>query len=288
MASKYPPKGYKGREYPLPHNFNEVFALNGENEAKNSTIVSLLRTSEVATGAEAIEVNPRNANFAEDNGPLIHMNSIVPRINLTIKAYMTKNAEATDSMRRILFNWMPIYISFLDTLEAMDSKTGTQIEDILELQHETTNKDTYPLYSGTDLGVTDNVSLSSVGASEAFGDYGLTTDAKHESVAFSKEDFYDTLQYKTNGAMLRKVTGPMRTGYVTRDRAYLHHSNNFTYPSVKRGNEYTFCGILIHLPQGSEADQVFLATDTTDIAHLNVSVSCRYDEWNADFDQTAL
>ncbi len=282
--NKFPPRGYRRSEHPLPHNFGNVTVLYGEDETKNSMIFTLLRTSEACLAPDTIEVNPEHASFGEDVGALIQKGSIVPRINLRIYANMTKDAIETDKMRTIKFNWMPIYISFLDSLEAEDSKTAVQIEDILELQHDTTNKDVYPLHSTVKLG--GNHPLSNKNAVEVLGDYGLTTTAVQESVAFDKQLFFDALQYYTNSGMLKRVTGKMRTVTIGRDRPYVYHSNNFTNPSVKRGNPYTFCGILYHVPQGDSADQVFGSSDTTNITHLRVSTQVRFDEWNPDFDQT--
>ncbi len=79
---EHPPKGYSQMQYPLPHNFSYGMALHAENELKNSVILTMFRTSENAVGVDAIEVNPRNALFAEDTGPLIHVGSIVPLLTL--------------------------------------------------------------------------------------------------------------------------------------------------------------------------------------------------------------
>ncbi len=249
--------------------------------------MSFFRASEAATGVEAIEVNPANPAFAEDAGPLIHMNSIVPKLMVKFSITMAKAAIVTDAMRAIKVNYMPLYFSFLDTLEAEDTKTAVQIEDILEMQHDTTNKDTYPLYSATDLN-SGILPFSTVVATEVFGDYGLTTNINAESVSFDDELFWDAQQYYSNRGMLRKVTGGWKTAIVTRDRPFNYFSNNFTYPTVKRGNPYTYCGMLFHLPLGGDSEQFFDAADTTDIPHVVIRGRVRFNEWNPDFDQTAF
>ncbi len=287
--NKFPPRGYKTMDYPLPHNFGYGISLGGDSATRNSTIFTILRASEIATGVEAIEVNPANSAFAEDQGPLIHMGSIIPRINFTLMAQMSKVAIETDKQRATRFNWMPIYIAFLDTLEAEDSKTSTQVEDTLELQHETTNKDTYPLFNGTKLtGDGGYQAFSTVPSTEVFGDYGLTTNGIMEGVDFVMEEFYDNLQFKTNHGMLQKTIGQMRTVVVKRDHPYIYHSNSFTYPSVKRGNPYTFCGVLVHVEQVGTPPQIGISSELTDIDHLNVKCVIRYDEWNTGFDQAVV
>jgi len=213
--------------------------------------------------------------------------SIVPRLNLSMIANMSKAGRETDKLKNLIFNWMPIYIAFLDDLEAEDSLTSTQIEDILELQHDVTNEDTYPLFSGTDLVVGDALDMSNVNDSnEAFGDYGLTTALTYESVAFDKLAFWANMRYKTNKGKLAKVCGQMRTVMIGHDTPYRYTSNNFTYPTVKRMNPYTFCGILIHLPYAGDGDQVFNANDVTSISHLSIQMQWNFSEWNQNFDQT--
>ncbi len=287
---KFPPKGYASTDYPLPHNTGFSISLNGEDETLNSTIIPLFRMTEACINPEGIEVNPTNANFAEENGVSIFRGSIVPRVMFHFDAWLTKGAVETDKIRHMKFKWMPIYTSFLNSLDASDEKTGTDIESQLELQHDTGNKDVYPLYVTSEklLGITSGLPLNTLGYSEALADWGLSTSNLIESVAFSEADFYDTMQYKTNAGMLKKVVGPMRTVTLTRDRPYRFFSNNFTAPQVKRGNPYTFCGILFHLPQGETQGQNFSSIATTNIPHINISGGIRFDEWNTVFDQAHI
>ncbi len=285
---KFPPKGYRAAEYPLPHNSGFSFSLCAENEAANSTIVPLIRNTEACLGAGDVEVNPRNANFVEDAGVSCFTGSIVPRLNLSYKISLSKGAIETDKLRQLVMYTMPIYTAFLDSLDASDEKSGDDIETILELEHDVTNKDTQPIYTGTKMLDTDPIGMSNVGYTEVFGDWGLTTNTSIEAVAFDTAKFYDAMQYYTNGAMLRKVVGPMKRLVISRDRPFLYHSANFTYPTVKRMNPYTFCGLLFHLPQVNTYDQFQFAGESTAIGHINVKGRIRYDEWNPVFDQAAI
>ncbi len=285
MGNKFPPKGYNALAHPLPHNFEYSTTLHAENTLKDATMFTLLRASQAVNAAESIEVNPTNASFGEETGALIQMNSIVPKISFNMKINLTKGAVETDKLRFIQFKWMPIYTAFLDSLEAYDIKTNQQIEDILELAHDPTNQDVWPLFSGTDL--TGVQPMSTKNATEVFGDIGLSTDTNLESVAFDEADFWDTLSYKSNAAKLRQHIGKIHNVTITRDRPYSYYSNNVTEGIVKRGNMFTFCGILLWVPQAGALGQVFQAGDTTDINHIYITASVRYDEWNPDFDQTA-
>ncbi len=281
----FPPKGYRAQEYPLPHAFDSIFQLSAEDASKDSTLLTLLRSSEVATGVEAIEVNPRNPNFAEDTGPLIHNGSLVPKMSFKLTAKMSKVAETTDGMRAVTFSWFPIYIAFLDSLTASDDKTGVEVEDILELQHETTNKDTYPLNTAGKLIGAEPVNLSNIVAAEAFGDYGLSASTQREAVAFDQNLFYQALSYYTNKGMLSKVIGKVTTFTLHRDNIYKYFSNNFTYPSVKRGNPYTFCGIMVYVHQVNKPELPIPAAEVTAISHVNFGFRVRFNEWNPLFDQ---
>ncbi len=283
MVFKTIPKGYFQTEFPLPHNLNYIFDFGIETTASNATYIPIILNDEALVNADAVNVNPEHGSFAEADHAYCHKNSIIPRINFTLRAAMTFGAIETDGMRSMPFSWMPVYTSFLNRLEAEDSKTAVQVEDILELEHETVGKSCYPLWATTNL---LNGGLVELHATPTTPLMGLTTDAVHENIVFDKELFFDSLQYYTNAPMLKKVTGSMKTVTITRDRPYIYHSYNFTNPMVKRINPYTFCGVLCYTPLASNVESLVKASETTNISHLRVSAHIRYDEWNPHFDQT--
>ncbi len=285
MSSR-PPRGYRAQEHALPHTYNLEFNLSMEGSTKDSTIIPLFRSTEACVGAEAIEANPRHASFGKDNGSACFPGSIIPKFKLDMRMWLTKVSKVTDLVRHLSLEWYPIYISFLDTLIAEDEKTGESIEDLLELQHDVTNKDTYPLYSAVNA-VASNLPLSTKGYAEAFGDLGLDTSSLIEYVAFNEATLRNARMYYTNKGMLKKVLGPRHIVHLTQERNYHYFSNNFTYPTVKRMNPYTFCGILFNVPQVGQGKQYSLASETTAIDHVAVSMDCAFDEWNPEFDQTS-
>jgi len=280
---KQVPKGYLRAEHPLPHNLKFDFQMGMETGVPNqATYLPLIMNDEALVNADAVNANPRHASFAEADHSYCHHDSIIPKMMVSFKAKMTKGAIVTDEVRHIVFNWMPVYTSFLNRLEAEDSKTAVQIEDILELTHETVGKSVVPTWSGSNI-TGDNIELHATPTTALMG---LTTNAIPESVIFDKDQFYDALQFMTNAPMLRKVIGRMHTVHLTRDRIYSFYSSNFTNPMVKRINDYTFCGILVQIPQAGTPDQMILAADTTAIDHVAFAAQVRYDEWNSEFDQT--
>ncbi len=279
MFKQFPPRGYLGEEFPLHHDIEFNFQLNAEDETKNSTIIPILLQDEgIGTQPKSVQVNPKNDTFEVNTGFQCYPDSIIPKIALSYRCALTKGAIETDLIRSLSLNIMPIHTAFLSRLDAEDTKTTTDCENLLELTHETTDKQCYPLYS--------TVKLSN--GFTAPTDYpGLTTTQVIESVAFDKETFFDAMQYYTNANMLKTMVGGMRTVLLKRDYPYSHYSNNYNYPIVKFMNHYAFCGILFHLPQVGQIDQYGLAADTTNIPHINISGKIRFPEWNKALDQDA-
>ncbi len=273
---KQAPRGYFGREFPRPHNHDMDFAMCAENTTKDSTIVDLFRSDEGLTNPSAVYVNPKHSSFGETSFSSCYPESIIDNMKLTMDISLTKVAKETDKLDALVVNYMPLYFAFEDSLTASDVLNGTEVEDTLLMTHETTDHQATPLYSGTDMPLADTVEGPMP---------GLTTDQTLESVAFNKDNFYDALQYETHAGMIKKVTGPMRRIVVTPDRPYHRYTNNRIYPSVKRMNPYTFCGILFHCPQSSQVDQLSHESETTDINHILVKLQCRFDEWNSRFNQ---
>lgn len=287
-----PPRGYDLQQFGLRHRFEHQFSLSVEDETKNSTFIPIIRGSEACNVVETINVNPSNATFAEETGITCNIGSIIPRISLSMTAKLSKLAIKTDEIKALKFNWMPVYSGFLESLTPIDSlNTSISVEDILELTHTVGDKNVDPIFSTVKLPNGSAMPLSTVNdADEALADWGLTTTAVLESVAFDKELFFQAAQYFSIKGMLRKITGRMRTEVVKQDHFWSYHSSNYTHPNVKRVNPYTICGILVHLPQAGEADQIALAADTTALAlgHIDFTAIVRYTEWHPSFEQEAI
>ncbi len=288
---KRPPRGYRQEEYPMVHQFEYHFGLSLENTAKAGTICPILAATESGLAPEDMIVNPSHTLFSEDTGTEIFMGSIVPRISVNIHAFLT-NTHQNLYENQIILKWYPLYTAFLESLDAEDIKTASQVEDILELAHGTGSKAVKPQYNGTDLYETaasgrGSFPLTTKMRTQAFADVGLTTDAKLEGVNLDTGLLYDALSYYSNGGMVSKVKGKTNTVRLEKNRgSYNYYSNNFTNPMVKRGNSYTFCGIQFYLPQADDASQSALSSEMTDINHVQIAMRVRYDEWHSSFDQT--
>jgi len=295
---KTPPKNYRMAEFPLHHDFSGGFFLAGENAALDSTIVSLARSrDDVSINADAVEVNPKHNLFAEETGSTCQAESIVPRMSFGFNARIPTSARlnqwvgggGVEALEELIFNWMPIYTAFKEPLEAVNEEDALAVEAVLELNVANGNS-VRPLYTGTDLigATTGDIPVSTINDVEVFGDLGLSVDFKQEAVDFDPDIFFDAMKYGSTGSIIKKITGKWNTVRLRGGHAYHFHSENYMFPSVKRMNPFTFCGILFHLPQAADPRQLFDTGDTTaTIAQLRIDYVCNYDEWNPNYDQTA-
>ncbi len=278
------PKNYFSHEYPLVHHCNLQFKLGIDSDTSNSTIVPLFfNDTDLTTGPDNIEVNPENPSYTISTGQALYKDSIVPRLNFSMEIKLSKAAIETDLIRVLKVHWSPMYFAFQDMYNRIDEKTQDEVRDVWEMQMDDTDEIGYPIYNGTDLTILGATNSNNLGTEVK----GLTTDAKIEGVAFDMAKYYDALQYYQNYNSVKMVNpGGMRVVYPTRDRTVFIHSNNFTYPTVKRMNKYTFCGILLHADVAGGRYQVPMgAADTTSIDHLDVNLRWRFEEWNTAFDQ---
>jgi len=283
-----PPRNYESEEYPLPHRFNSASAFDLGNEVLNSTILPLVRSRDDLNVADSVNVNPLHGAFGVETGPSCQEGSIVPHLNFRLSLSMSDYAINTDNLRSIRFLWFPFYISYKDNLTAINEEDAGTIETVLELANTLSGKFTKPLYTGTDLLTLSNLPMNTVEETEVFGNYGLTTDTKIESVAFDLQDFWDTLMFGTNKGMLKSSLGPIRWGRVYRDRPYSFASNNAMFPKVKRMNPYTFCGVMLHAEiAGLPGQDPWGADVTATNDALRFAYEVNFNEWNPNFDQTA-
>jgi len=267
--------------FPRIHNFEFGFGLDADDAAatKNSTIVQYLLQDNALVDLETIKTNPENVDFAVAAEPNCYAGSYVPRITVRWVAYL----RPTDTeIVHLLFNTMPIYTSFLNRLDAEDKKTGNDIETILELAHETTDEQAYPLFNTVKL-------------YEGGGNYdvpanqpGLTGTQQPEGVAFDKEMFFDAMHYYTNKSMLKQVAGRMMNH--TLSEPLVPHGRSIitggwgSIPSLAKSMQpYTSCMELFSVPQAGSRSQYHLGAGVTAVEHLTVKGFVRFNEFNPDF-----
>jgi len=267
-------------QFPRIHNYNFGFGLSAEDANKASTIVPYVFQDNALIDYETIKTNPENADFAVVAYPNTCAGSYIPKIQIAWSAFIPTADTEIISMK---FNTMMIHTNMLNRLTAFDKKTGTDTEAILELTHETTDEQCYPLWNNTKL-------------FEGAGTYdydalvpGLTSTQQPEGVAFDKELFFDAQHYYTNKEMLRTMTDRMKTHLVSEPivphgRSVIEFSRTVQTPSLSKfQHPYQLCAQLFHIPQVGSRDQLHLAGETTAIEHLTVKGWVRFFEFNPDF-----
>ncbi len=270
-------------KYPLVHDFTWGFGLDMDEVAntKSSTIIPLLMQDNAIVDYETIKVNPENEDFAVVAKPNTAAGSYIGRYMTAWRAYGYSNEISI-----MHFKTMDIHTSMLNRLDAFDKKTGNDIETILELQHETTDEQCYPLWDGTKLYEDHSVIDLPAGVP------GLTSTQQPEGVLFDMELYFDALHYYTNKEMLRKVTDRMKTftfgGTIADNTMSVKDRVKSDIDRVIPGmckfqHPYTFCGKLFHLPQVGTIYQPEVTGNVTAVEHMQVLGRTRFFEYNPDF-----
>lgn len=269
--------------WPQIHKQHLNFEMSADDTLRNKsgTIIPMVVQDE-AMVASAKKTNPRDSGFAVMDEPNCCPMSKVDRISGTLNFDLTKAAWNTDKLRNLKIMIMPIAVSFED-LEVADELSALKIKSILELQSNTTDKITYPIFNGTKL----SGSVVAMGANQD----GLTTNESIEGVSFDIQQLFNALTYMTNGSKLSQCIGKityrtMSVGVMM--GAGLHQTStikfNINIPDkAKFMNPYTFFGILLYIPQLGIETQFGIAADTTAIDHIHIDARWQFLEKNPNF-----
>jgi hypothetical protein len=264
------------KQYPQPHDIDCHVQLLS-NDVSECTIIPAIHHDEAMLASNKY-THPEHASFAETDESNCCAESKVFKIQCDMRVSLTKGALETDKIHNLRFAVMQIHGAFED-FDAKDELTSATVGSVLELTSETTDRQTYPIYNGTDVGAkyTGSSDLGTTGM-----DFALTTDSKVERVAFDIDLFYDALNYYTISDKLKKVQDGLQWFTLTKQNPQRLIRFNIR-SNVKSINPYAFLGHLIIVPQTGTKYQIPINADTTAIAHLNVDYRCRYLEWNDNF-----
>ncbi len=266
-------------EYPRPHNRDINFDMGAESAVvNNNTIVPIMNYDEGLGVINSYKSNPENASFAEYSGPNCYPTSRIDKIFCQLTASLTKLALETDKIHALKFGTNLIHSAFNETGLANDEKSGLDLNEILELQVETTDRQMFPLYNTVDLKDGKTNLLLDMGADQA----GLDTDLEIEGVAFAESKFYDCLHYYTNGKKLKSVQTGLQWHTLTKQNPVKVIRWN-QQSNTKYMNPYTFLGVYVSLPQNASMYQIGKAAETTDVGHINFTLQYRFNEWNHEF-----
>ncbi len=297
-----PPKGFATELYPLRHRILYSFGLSAATATQNSAYATLVMSSTDMASADpsTIVVNPHNANYVTDSGPLVRQMSIIDKLRLSIRFNMTAGCADRqevstdqfdgDSIYHLYFTWRPIFFSFPEKLDAADDDTGTTVATILGLTKDATNEDVVPLTTSK-LPVVGNSDLSqpisTVNDVQVFGDYNMSTNLTMEDHPWDETLFQEALKRYTNKGALKACVGRTRHVHLTRNKPYkTYFLDKFVPRAIRRVVPYSHLGIQINVPT-----EVDIKSDYSyrvmkiNVAHLGVKMICHYHEWNAEHDQ---
>lgn len=265
--------------FPRPHDGGNKFAFGLETGVANQSTIYPIAFHDEGLGApSSYKANPENSGFAETSSPNCYPDSRINSMAINFDLAMTKSALETDKIHAIRYCWSVIKMSFKENYIAIDELSQDEVQDITEMQYETTDRQGYPLWNGVKM-------PSPTGGGNALDANvpGLTTNQNIEGVAFSANDYYDAIQYETiSGKLKNSMTGlAWRTIY--RQKPF-HRIKLRIDPKVKRMNPYTFFGLLIYVPESGNYYQIPQTGDTTNVNHLECTITTRFNEWHQNFD----
>lgn len=267
MVSRFRIK--REKEYPLPHNF-----ASGASGSLQASIFS--NWPEIihddARIPAAIFTNPEHLSFAEYAGPNCCPDSEVTTIFTEIRFTLTTGFLQTDGLGALRVMFLPIGSAFEDQL-AIDELSSVEVQDVIEMERETTDRQTFPTWSGTDL----NVKFTSSTALHA--DVPDAAATPQETVVFDIDLYYDAINFLTIAGKLRSITKGIRWLTLTANnptRRVLIRQTGKT----KFMNPFTYKGILWGVPIAGSKYQIPMAADTTAVNHYLVEQNTRYLEWN--------
>lgn len=265
--------------YPRPHT-EELYWEQGIDQPAstyNATMVPLIRYDEGQGSPSSYKANPEHASFAEYKGTGCYPKSEITKFFCELELHRTLSAINTDKLP-IKIGLMMINMSFEDAL-AKDELSSSEIQDILEVQRETTDRQTYPLYN-------------SIKVKNAWGTSGilhadqpgLTSSQLLEHIDFDADGYYDALQYKTNAKKLMKCQSGIHWVTLTQNNP-VRKFHFFNKSKTQTIVPYGFLGLMIICAIGDSHYQFGRTSDwTTNIEQVGIQMKTRYLEWNEHFD----
>lgn len=261
---------------PRNHEVELKFALDAATATKQATNIPMIIQDEALGAPTGAFTHPEHASFAEVNEPNCYTDSHVERVLAKVTLSLNKALYETNKIHSILCYIIPVVFAFKEDYTAINPLNSVEVQDVLEMQTEATDRQGYPLFNGTKLsgGPLD------LGANVP----GLSTNTNIEAITMDMNLLYDALQYyspKMTGK-LKKVLGNIQHVIVKRNQPKTIPIRFFSN-SAKHQNEYTYCGVIIGTYDDSSAKQLFQSGDVTAASHINVNVHYRYYEWHRKF-----
>ncbi len=251
---------------------------------KSTTIFPIVMNDDAQGDPMNFKAHPEHASWAEIDKPNCFPDSEIRRMRVSVEIIVPKAVALITS--RIKVEYALISCAFPEDLDALDEKSGLTLKEVLEIQKETTDRQTYPLYNTVKMG-----NGSTLHAQVP----GLTASQVIEGVSFSSEILKDQARYGRIKGLIRKCL-PIgyRTTFVKMQTVAGGRKKltfNFTPSNAKFINPYTFLGLMIHIPgtisigllDPTLHQSINQADVTADTEFVIVTVHVQYNERNPEF-----
>ncbi len=269
---------------PRPHDDKMSWAFELDDGAIDTTMIPIIRSDEGLGAPDTYNSHPENGAFATADEPNCFVKSRVDNVYASLQLSLSSKFY-DDNLSSIRCAFMVISSAFHDKLDAADEKSTDTVKSILELQYETTDRQAYPLYNGTDMAIKSGLSSDLPTNAQT----GLTTDGKLEGITFGEAKYYDAIHYYTIADLIKSMSTGLKWVTLSRNRPFLDipiHQKS----ASKRMNPYTHLSVLIHCPAAPTHEQPM--TTTTDLTaatqYVYASLRYRYNEWNQNFDHEVI
>ncbi len=152
MPLRVQKKLMKSTWYPQPHSINGGCAFELDDATLDSTIVPFCFYDEGLGAPTARETNPRNTAFAvvaDEANCFVgsRVNNIIAEFRFALSSFVLDQ-----NIPSVRFAVMPIYFAFIEDYTAVDELTSIEVQDVLEMQTEATDRQGGALYvAATDL-----------------------------------------------------------------------------------------------------------------------------------------
>ncbi len=196
----------------------------------------------------SFNAHPEHASWAEVEEPNCYPDSEIRRFHCTLDMYANYLNDTKEQL--IKFSYALISCAFPEDLDAKDELSGLTLKEILELQHESTDRQCYPLWNGNKMLGTGTVLPANVP--------GMTTNQQTEDVAWDPSVVKDQLRYGKLKALLRKqLPIGVRTSFMNIKKS--NHKRikfGFLPSSAKFINPYTFLGLMVYFHKSSSTRSI--------------------------------
>ncbi len=265
----------KQKWFPRPHSIAHSYSHGLETAVVNqATIMPISHYDEGLGAPSAYDANPEHASFVSASSSNTFPKSRIDNIFCQLIFSLTKGALVTDKLHAVRCAFMPIMVSTLQDLQAIDELSSLETQDVLEMTSESSDRQSHALYNDVKM-----VEKYSGSATLNSAEPGLTTTQVLEGVAFAEFQYYNMAQFMTNAGKLRSMNGGLKW-FILTDKNPVKTFNIRIRPKTKRQLPYSSFSVLTYVPSASTINQLPVVADTTNIPHVDVNFTARYLEWN--------